>query len=131
MISISIKVRSHMRERTRAEAGGKLASTQIITCVHTYAVTERRRGESKIRPATNGPNTHFSRPLRNRSLQTIFVLKKWPTRPRPHRVCVNIPAVAQRECQNPPVSAPKPLRACVNVAFTKGDIRYYPIYVAI
>ena len=37
-------------------------------------------------------------------------------RPRPLRVCVNIPAVAERECQNPPASAPQPPRACVNVA---------------
>ena len=33
----SVKV----RKRRRTEAGGKLASTQIITCVHTYAVAER------------------------------------------------------------------------------------------
>ena len=30
-------------ERTRTEAGGKLASTQISTCVHTYAVEERQQ----------------------------------------------------------------------------------------
>ena len=40
--------------------GGKLTSTQIITCVHTYAVAERRRSGSKIRSATNGSNTQFS-----------------------------------------------------------------------
>ena len=33
--------------------------------------------------------------------------------PRPLRVCVNIPAVAERECQNPPAYAPQPPRACV------------------
>ena len=43
-----------------AEAGGKLASTQIITYVHTYAVAEGRRSGSKIRSATNGSNTQFS-----------------------------------------------------------------------
>ena len=41
-----------------ADAGGKLASTQIIICVHTYAVAERRG--CKIRSATNGSNTKFS-----------------------------------------------------------------------
>ena len=56
------------------------------------------------------------RPLRNRVLQTIFVLKKWQIRPHPLRVCANILAVAERECQNLPVSAPQPLLACVNVA---------------
>ena len=55
-----IKVRSHMRGRTRAEAGGKLASTQIITYVHTCAVAERRRSGNKIRSARNGSNTQFA-----------------------------------------------------------------------
>ena len=50
-------------------------------------------------------------------LQTIFVLKKWQIRPRPLRVCVNTPALAERECQNPPVSALQPLRAYVNIAW--------------
>ena len=58
--STNLKVRSHMRSRTRAEAGGKLASTQIITCVHTCAVAERRRSGSKIRSARNGSNTQFA-----------------------------------------------------------------------
>ena len=55
-----LKVRSYMRGRARAEAGGKLASTQIITCVHTCAVAERRRSGSKIRSARNGSNTQFA-----------------------------------------------------------------------
>ena len=46
----------------RADAGGKLASTQIITCVHTCAVAERRRSGSKIRSARNGSNTQFAAP---------------------------------------------------------------------
>ena len=49
-----------MHGRTRADAGGKLASTQIITCVHTCAVAERRRSGSKIRSARNGSNTQFA-----------------------------------------------------------------------
>ena len=49
-----------MRGRTRAEAGGNLASTQIITCVPTCAVAKRRRSGSKIRSARNGSNTQFS-----------------------------------------------------------------------
>ena len=40
------------------------------------------------------------------SLRTIFVLNKWQIRPRLLRVCVDIPVVAERKCQNPPVSAP-------------------------
>ena len=41
-------------------AGGKLASVQIITCIHTYAVAERRRSRIKICSTTNGSNTLFS-----------------------------------------------------------------------
>ena len=59
-VYVCIKVRSHMRGRARAEAGGKLVSTQIITCVHTCAVAERRRSGSKIRSARNGFNTQFA-----------------------------------------------------------------------
>ena len=46
----------------QAGAGGKLASTQIITCVHTCAVAERRRSGSKNRSARNGSNTQFTAP---------------------------------------------------------------------
>ena len=82
----------------------------------------RGRGAgAKTAPQEMGPTPNFPRPLRNRALQIIFVLKKWQIRPRPLRVCVNIPAVAERECQNPPVSAPQPLRACVNVALSCWD----------
>ena len=77
----------------------------------------RGRGAgAKSAPQQMGPTPNFLRLLRNRVLQTIFVLKKCQIRPRPLRVCMNIPAVAERECQNPPVSAPQPLRAYVNVA---------------
>ena len=55
-----LKVRSHTRGRTRAEAGGKLASTQIITCVHTCAAAEPKRSGSKIHSARNGSNTQFA-----------------------------------------------------------------------
>ena len=55
-----IKVRSHMRGTDAGGGGRKLASTQIITCVHTCAVAERRRSGGKIRSATNGSNTQFS-----------------------------------------------------------------------
>ena len=39
----------------------------------------------------------------------------------PLRVCVNIPAVAERASQNPPISAPQPLCAYVNVALEWTD----------
>ena len=69
----------------------------------------------------------------NRALQTIIVLKKWQIRPRPLRVCVNILAAAERECQNPPpplrnrprsAPAPQPPRACVNVTYRYCFIGY-------
>ena len=72
--------------RTRAGAGGKLASTQIIACVHTYAVTERRRSGSKIRPQQKGPTPNFPRPPRNHALQTI---------------------ISFQEIADPPASAPR------------------------
>ena len=59
-------MRSHMRGRG-AGAGAKSAPQQI------------------------GPTPNFPRPLRNHELQTIFVLKQ--IRPRPLRICVNIPVV--------------------------------------
>ena len=71
---------------------------------------------AKSAPQEMGPTPNFPRPLQNRALQTIFVLRKWQIRPRPLHVCLNKYAVAERECRNPPVSAPQPLRACVNIA---------------
>ena len=46
--------------QTRREAGEKFASTQIISCVHTYAAAECRWSRGKIRSATNGFNTQVS-----------------------------------------------------------------------
>ena len=166
-ITDPVKVRSHMRG---AEAGGKLASTQIITCVHTCAAVHemasrplaqfdlilawaswnccerlkiimectniqfcerlghgwqfhplarsRSGGGAGAKSALQqmGPTANFPRPLQNRALQTIIVLKKWQIRLRPPRICVNIPVVAEREYQNPCVSTLQPLRAYVNVA---------------
>ena len=108
-----VKVRSHMRGRTRAENWLQQKS------LHAFTHARSRSGGgagAKSAPQEMGPTPNFPRPLRNRALQTIIVLKKWQIRPRPLRVCVNIPVVAERECQNPPVSAPQPLCACVNVA---------------
>ena len=39
----------------------------------------------------------------------------------PLLVCVIIPAVAERECQNPHASAPQPPLACVNVALNTSS----------
>ena len=102
-----------MRGRTRVGAGGKLASTQIITCVHTCAVAVRRRSGSKKRSARNGSNTQFTAPASKPRAPNHHCPQEMAD---PLRVCVNIPAVAEREYQNPPASAPQPLRACVNVA---------------
>ena len=108
-----------MRGRTRAEAGGKLASTQTITCVHKCAVAEWRRSGSKIRSARNGSNTQFaasaSKPRAPNHHCPQEMADPPTSAPRPLLVCVNIPAVAERECQNLPASAPQPPRACVNM----------------
>ena len=109
---MTIKVRSHMHG---AEAENWLQHKSLHVFTHTRLRSGAGAG-AKPAPQELGPKPNFLRPLRNRALQTIFVLKKRQIRPRPLRVCVNIPAAAERACQNPPVSAPQPLRACVNVA---------------
>ena len=57
-------------ERTRAENWLQHKSLHAFT--HAWS-----QSGSKNRSATNGSNTHFPRPLWNRALQTICVLKKW------------------------------------------------------
>ena len=87
--------------------------------LHAFTHVRSRSGGgagAKTAPQEMGPTPNLPRPFRNRALQTITVPKKWEIHPRPLRVCMNIPAVAEREYQNPPASAPQPLRACVNVA---------------
>ena len=105
-----------MRGRTRA--GGKLASTQIITCVHTCAVAERWRSWSKNRSARNGSNTQFTAPASK------------PRAPNHHcpQEMADPPASAPRMCEHTRGSgagisksarlrsATQPLRAYVNVA---------------
>ena len=84
----SLHAFTHARSRSGGGAGAKTASQEM------------------------GPTPNLPRPLRNRALQTIIVLKKWQIRPRPHRVCVNIPAVAEREYQNPPATTPRMCEQC-------------------
>ena len=105
---------------THAGAGGKLASTQIITCVHTCAVADQRRSGSKIRSTRNGSNTQFaacaSKPRAPNHHCPQEMADPPASAPRPLHVCVNIPTVAERECQNPPAaSAPQPPRTCMIV----------------
>ena len=69
-----------------ADVGGKLVSTQIITCVHTCAVVERRRSGSKNRSARNGSNTQFTAPAS-----------------KPHTPNHHCP----QEMADPPASAPR------------------------
>ena len=98
---------------------GRKIGFNTLKSSHAFTHTRSQNGGgagTKPSPQQMGPTSNFPHLLRNRALQTIFVLKKWQIHPRPLRVCVNIPAVAERECQNPPVSAPQSLRAYVNVA---------------
>ena len=115
-------------ERRRAEAGGNWLQHKSL---HAFTHARSRSGGgagAKSAPQQMGPTPILPRPLRNRAFQTIFVLKKWQIRPRPHRVCVNIPAAAERGCQNPPVSAPQPLRACVNAALQRANAENVSIW---
>ena len=78
-----VKVRSHMRGRRRAENWLEQKS------LHAFTHTRSRSGGgagAKSAPQQMGPTPNFPCPLRNRALQTIFVLKKWQIRPSPHRV---------------------------------------------
>ena len=83
----TLKVRSRM---CGADAGRKLASTQNITCVHSYVVAERTRSRSKIRSATNGSNTQFSASASKPHA---------PNHLRPQEMA-DLPASAPRMCQH-------------------------------
>ena len=110
--------------------------------LHVSYIHTRGRGAeagAKSAPQEMGPTPNLPRPLRNCALQTIIVLRvrsasaprplrvRSASAPRPLRVrSASAPrmceqtrgsgATAERECQNPPASAPQPPRACVNVA---------------
>ena len=115
-----VKVRSHMRGAEAGSSGRRGAENWLQhKSLHAFTYMRSWSGGgagAKSTPQKMGPTPNFSRPLRNRAPQNIFVLNKWQIRPHPHRLCVNIPTVAERECQNPPVSTLQPLRACVNIA---------------
>ena len=108
-----LKVRSHM---PRVDAGGGRRKIGFNT--NHYMRSHMRGGGAGAKSALQqmGPTPNSPRPLRNHTLQSIFVLKKWQIHLRPLRICVNIPLVGERKCQNLTVSAPQPLRAYVNVA---------------
>ena len=140
--TLFITVRGHQRNPWAHPAGGLVCQPdpRILRYVHTCAGGRRRRradnwlqhkslhvftharsrsgdgAGAKTSPQEMGPTPNLPGPLRNRVLQTIIVLKKWQIRPHPLRVCVNIPAVTEREYQNLPAFAQQPLRACVNIA---------------
>ena len=78
--------------------------------LHAFTHTRSRSGGgagAKSAPQQMGPSPNFPRPLRNRTFQTIFVLKKCQIRPRPLRVCVNIPAVASNSSCLRSATAPR------------------------
>ena len=95
---VSVKVRSHMRGRRRAENWLQHKSLHVLT--HARSPSGGGAG-AKSAPQEMGPTLNLPRPLRNCALQTIIVLKN---------------------CQNPPASAPQPPRACVNVALVSQDL---------
>ena len=105
-----------------------LALTQIITCVHTYAVTGGGGAGAKSTLQQMGPTPNFPRLLRNSMLQTISLLNKCPISPRLLCVYVSIPAVAEQECQNLPVSTLQPHRTYVNIPlwFKFGSGQFCP-----
>ena len=111
-----IKVHSHMRGADAGGGGRKIG----FNTNHYMRSHMRGRGAEAVREQN---------PLRNKSVQQpIFHVRFETARCKPSgfsingrsaRVrCVNIPATAERECQNPPVSDLQPLRAYVNVALT-------------
>ena len=96
--------------RGRSQAENLLKHKSLHVFPHSRSQSWGGVG-GKSAPQQMGPTPNFPRPLQNCALPTILVLKKWQIHPCLHRVCVNIPAVAERECQNLPVSAPQP-RMC-------------------
>ena len=108
-----LKVRSHMCGADAGRSGWKIG----LNTNHNMRSHIRGRGAgAKSAPQQIGPTPNIPHPLQNPAPQTIFVLKKWQIRQHPLCVCVNLSAVAEWECQNPPASTPQPLRACVNEA---------------
>ena len=105
-------------ERTRAE---NWLQTQIITCVHTCAVAERRRSGSKIYSATNGSTLRSKPSLSSRNGRSARVL----------RVCVNLPTVAELRNRSAYIEGilPKgPYLPCVSMA-GRALLAGYPRYV--
>ena len=108
-------------EQMQGEAGGKLASTQIITCVHTCPVRSRDGAGAKLAPQEMGLIPNFPRPPQNHTPQTDFCPHRhgWSAQGNPtdNHIYVNIPAVTDWICQNPPVSIAQPLRTWVNIPY--------------
>ena len=122
---------THARsERGRMWAENWLQHKSLNAFTHTRSQSGGGAG-AKSAPQEMGPTLNYPHPLQNRVLQTIFVFRKWQIRLLPLRICMHINAVAERECQNPPVSALQPLRACVNVAWCISGVphhmRCYPV----
>ena len=111
-----LKVRSHM---SGADAGGGGQKIGFNTNHYMRSHISCRGAGAKSAPQEMGPTPNFRRLLRNRTLQTIFGLRKWQIHPCLLCVCMNIRAVAERECLNPPVSAPQQLRTYVNIALVR------------
>ena len=90
--------------------------------LHVFTHARSRSGGgagAKTAPQEMGPTSNLPRPSKPRAPNHHCpqeMADPPASAPRPLRVCVNIPAVAERECQTPPASAPQPPRACVNVA---------------
>ena len=95
----------------RRQAENWLQHKSLHAFTHTRSRSRGRVG-AKSAPQQMGPTPNFPCLLRNRALQT----NKWQIHPCPPCLCVNIPAVAERECQNPPISALQPPCAYVNIA---------------
>ena len=84
-----------MRGRRRAENWLQHKSEHVFT--HARSRSGGGAG-AKTAPQEMGPTPNLPRPLRNRALQTIIVLKKWQIRsPRPLRVRS---ASAPRMCEH-------------------------------
>ena len=118
-----VKVLSHIHR-----LGGKMASAQIIRCVHSYAVTERRRSGSKIRSpkmVQHPPNfsastsklhapNHFCPYQHGRSTDqpTTYVWANHACASQP-RMCEHTHEGAGMSKST--ISTPLPLCMCVNV----------------
>ena len=95
---------------------------------HAFTHARSRSGGgagAKSAPQQMRPTTNFPRPLWNRALQTILVLKKWQICPRPLRVCENTRGSGAGMSKSVCLRSTTAPRICEH-GFTFSNALYFP-----